>query len=75
MALVRKLGTVLTLHFLVSCAPTLPPATQVDQARWLGQNWSDDERFWFHHASQGTSTLPVPYDWFVALEQPGRSSD
>ena len=26
---------------------------------------------WFHHASQGTATFPVPYAWFVALEQPG----
>lgn len=28
---------------------------------------------WFHHASQGTATLPIPYDWLVALEQPKSS--
>lgn len=36
----------------------------------MAQNWSPDERFWFHHATQGTSTFPMPYAWFVALEQP-----
>ncbi len=50
--------------------PTLPPAPAVKQSFWLNQNWKPDERFWFHHASQGTSTFPVPYSWFVALEQP-----
>ena len=40
-------------------------------AHWLDQNWSTEDRFWFHHASQGTATFPVPYAWFVALEQPG----
>jgi hypothetical protein len=48
--------------------PTLPP---IKEAHWLDQNWSTEDRFWFHHASQGTATFPVPYDWFVALEQPG----
>ncbi|TMJ16600.1 MAG: hypothetical protein E6G94_03725 [Alphaproteobacteria bacterium] len=37
---------------------------------WLDQNWSATERAWFHHAAQGTSTIPVPYEWFMALEQP-----
>ena len=58
---------------LAGCAPSLPKNPPITEARWLDQNWSDDERFWFHHASQGTSTLPVPYDWFVALEQPNLS--
>jgi mono/diheme cytochrome c family protein len=50
--------------------PDIPDNTPVKEVRWLDQNWSADERFWFHHASQGTSTLPVPYAWFLALEQP-----
>ncbi len=50
--------------------PSLPPAPPVKQVRWLDQNWTPVERHWFHHASQGTSTFPVPYTWFVALEQP-----
>jgi hypothetical protein len=47
--------------------PTLPP---IKAARWLDQGWSTDDRHWFHHVSQGTKTFPVPYAWFVALEQP-----
>ena len=56
--------------FVASCMPSLPENTKLDRAAWLEQNWSDQERHWFHHATQGTSTLPVPYDWFMALEQP-----
>jgi mono/diheme cytochrome c family protein len=56
---------------LAGCAPSLPvedpPVTSV---RWLNQNWMPEARHWYHHASQGTSTFPVPYAWFVSLEQP-----
>src|SRR5579863_3962045 len=51
--------------------PPLPNMPPVKTARWLDQNWSTEDRHWFHHASQGTKTFPVPYAWFVALEQPG----
>ena len=50
--------------------PPLPDMPAVKTARWLDQNWSTDDRHWFHHASQGTKTFPVPYAWFLALEQP-----
>ena len=50
--------------------PDLPPAPVVKEAKWLDQNWSQADRHWFHHATQGTSTFPIPYSWFVALEQP-----
>jgi cytochrome c1 len=50
--------------------PALPDPLPVTSARWLDQNWSTEERHWFHHVSQGTKTFPVPYAWFVALEQP-----
>ena len=50
--------------------PPLPDMPQVKTARWLDQNWSLEDRHWFHHVSQGTKTFPVPYAWFVALEQP-----
>ncbi len=53
--------------------PPLPAAAPPKKAYWLDQNWSDADRFWTHHASQGTATLPIPYDWFMALEQPGLS--
>lgn len=67
---------VFTLVSITGCSmptlfvPGIPHNPPVKQTRWLEQNWSDDERFWFHHVSQGTSTLPVPYTWFLALEQP-----
>ena len=50
--------------------PPLPDMPAVKTARWLDQNWSTGDRHWFHHVSQGTKTFPVPYAWFVALEQP-----
>lgn len=50
--------------------PDIPHIPPVKEVRWLDQGLSTDERFWFHHVSQGTSTLPVPYSWFLALEQP-----
>jgi mono/diheme cytochrome c family protein len=51
--------------------PALPDLDPTKAAVWLDQNWSTEDRHWFHHASQGTATFPVPYGWFVALEQPG----
>lgn len=50
--------------------PPLPTVPDTKAAYWLEQNWSLKDRHWFHHASQGTATFPVPYEWFVALEQP-----
>ena len=50
--------------------PPLPDMPAVKTARWLDQNWSTEDRQWFHHVSQGTKTFPVPYAWFMALEQP-----
>jgi hypothetical protein len=50
--------------------PPLPNMPAVKSAHWLDQNWSTEDRHWFHHVSQGTKTFPVPYAWFVALEQP-----
>lgn len=50
--------------------PPLPAVPETKAAFWLDQNWSLKDRHWFHHASQGTATFPVPYKWFMALEQP-----
>ena len=30
--------------------------------------WTNEERQWYYHTSQGSQIMP--YDWFVALEQP-----
>jgi hypothetical protein len=50
--------------------PPLPDRAPTTAAHWLDQNWSTEDRHWFHHASQGTATFPVQYAWFIALEQP-----
>ncbi|WP_407185374.1 di-heme-cytochrome C peroxidase [Bradyrhizobium centrosematis] len=49
---------------------TLPEPSKIRGAYWLPQNWSFRQRYWFHHTSQGTATIPVPYQWFLALERP-----
>jgi cytochrome c5 len=66
---VRKLAPDTLLAKLLP--PTLPARTPVKAAHWLDQNWSTVDRHWFHHAGQGTASFPVPYSWFIALEQPG----
>jgi cytochrome c5 len=50
--------------------PPLPNLPPIRTARWLDQNLSLEDRHWLHHVTQGTATFPVPYAWFVALEQP-----
>lgn len=52
---------------LVVTVPDYPP---IHQAIWLDQGWTQDDRHWFHYADQGTQTLNIPYEWFIALEQP-----
>ena len=46
--------------------------TEVQKTKtvWLEQGWTDEEQRWYHHASQGNLTIPMPLEWFVALEQP-----
>ncbi len=54
-----------------SLMPPAPPNYPVQrQSIWLDQGWSRDEQVRFHHTDQGTLTFGVPYEWFVALEQP-----
>jgi hypothetical protein len=48
----------------------VPTYTPIEKVVWLDQNWSAEQREWFHHANQGTLTFGIPYEWFVALEQP-----
>ena len=69
----EKARPLLPASVAVLLPPPLPALHQPTRVRWLDQNWSEADRFWTHHASQGTATLPVPYDWFMALEQPGLS--
>jgi hypothetical protein len=51
----------------------LPEYPPVERQVWLEQNWSPGAREWHHHASQGGQFPPlinVPFEWFIALEQP-----
>jgi hypothetical protein len=52
----------------------LPKYQSTDNVVWLPQNWTAEQRDWFHHADQGTQTFGIPYEWFIALEQPPLSS-
>jgi mono/diheme cytochrome c family protein len=56
--------TVSGLHVAL---PEYPPTKKT---AWLDQNWTREQRDWFYHADQGTLTFGIPYEWFVALEQP-----
>ena len=48
----------------------LPEYPAIGKTVWLDQHWSTEQRNWFHHADQGTQTFGIPYEWFIALEQP-----
>jgi hypothetical protein len=48
----------------------LPTYLNTSKVVWLEQNWTPAQREWFYHADQGTQTFGIPYEWFVALEQP-----
>jgi hypothetical protein len=51
----------------------LPTYASVTNVTWLNQNWTPAQREWFYHADQGTQTFGIPYEWFIALEQPALS--
>ena len=57
-------------HFINRIVTPPPAQPAVERVRWLEQNWTEDERHWFHHASQGTNTLVIPPEWFMALRRP-----
>ena len=51
--------------------PDLPDIERAENRVYLSQaqNWDEATSRRFHHISQGTSTLPIPYEWLLALEQ------
>lgn len=65
--LLSIIGSVL----LAACSNGLPQRETPTEVVWLEQNWSDEQRSWFHHADQGTQSFLIPLEWFSALEQPG----
>jgi mono/diheme cytochrome c family protein len=60
-------AALLSAATLLGCA-TLPEYRAPDSVTYAGQNWTEQQRQWFYHASQGTKLMP--YAWFLALEQP-----
>ncbi len=46
----------------ICCRRPCQTVPETTAAFWLEQNWSLKDRHWFHHASQGTATFPVPYE-------------
>jgi mono/diheme cytochrome c family protein len=69
---VRLISTVTALA-AGACAPTMPEFPAPRRVLWLDQGWTPDEQYRYHVADQGTQTFGVPYEWFVALEQPSLS--
>src|SRR5471030_411713 len=85
---VKRLATMVLLAVLVSGLAIganalwrklhvdLPEYPPVRNTVWLEQNWGPAAREWYHHAQQGGQFPPminVPYEWFIALEQPALS--
>jgi hypothetical protein len=53
--------------------PTLLEYQHLEVENLNTHNWNKNSSEWFHHASQGTATLPIPYPWLMALEAPKKS--
>lgn len=49
-----------------------PLGETVEKIEYLDQNWSPEESTRFYFTSQGSQILP--YDWFLALEQPNSTN-
>ncbi len=54
--------------------PELPDSITIANRDSFDQNWDAATTERFHFVSQGTATLPIPYDWLIALEQPESSA-
>ena len=68
---VKRIALLVAGALSVTACSSLPPAEKVEKQVWLDQNWNPQQRQWFHNTTQGTATIPVPYEWFAALERPG----
>lgn len=58
---------ILVAAMAAGCAE-LPAYKAVESVSYPDQNWTEAQRSWFYHTSQGTKIMP--YAWFLALEQP-----
>ncbi len=51
--------------------PVLPTYTQMPIEYVNPHGWGKGkDTQWIYHESQGTATLPIPYQWLLALEEP-----
>lgn len=67
---VMKVSSAITKLEYSLTPPKLPAYQQTSATKYLNDSgWGENSR-WFYHASQGTATLPIPYDWLIALEAP-----
>lgn len=66
----KKIIALCAILPLVNGCVDTPKEPEITQALWLDQGWTQEQRLWFHHESQGTATFPIPYEWFMALERP-----
>lgn len=47
------------------------PADDATEIVWTDQNWTAEQWEWWYHISQGSAfEAVIPYQWFIALEQP-----
>lgn len=53
--------------------PVLPEVDSEATPQRLEQNWSLSDSQRFHSITQGTTTIPVPLSWLLALEAPQQS--
>ncbi|MCI5123415.1 MAG: hypothetical protein D3925_02790, partial [Candidatus Electrothrix sp. AR5] len=60
---------IITVEYVLT-PPELPKYQKLD-TKYINQTgWGKHDKEWFYHVSQGTATLPVPYQWLIALEEP-----
>jgi hypothetical protein len=50
---------------------TVPAVARPQETVWMQQNWTPDQRTRYYHTAQGSDLMP--YQWFLALEQPSIS--
>lgn len=53
--------------------PKLPEYQPAEAVNVNPLGWPNKSAEWFHHASQGAATIPIPYQWLIALEEPKSS--
>jgi hypothetical protein len=57
--------------FALSNRLTVPAVERPQEVVWMQQNWTPEQRTRYYHTAQGSDLMP--YEWFLALEQPSIS--